>query len=260
MYEVDEEGRFRAVLPSRCALAQGTAACSLFVDHYRSRKTGPRYPLAVVGCSVHRPNRRYTLYPPGHFPYGREPVASYSPSGELFLDKATGRPAWAATYFASAIDAARGVLWPADSPWADGRRRRTQGRRLDFCARLLGLHPELDEGMRERIATQLRVPTMTVRTAARGWVRSWTGRGGAIFAVLLALPLQASLLDQLLAAGALGGLWPEPQRWEAARGSWVVARSLHPEHRVGHAPRSRDPPPTTLPGAARAEVAPSSEA
>lgn len=52
MYEVDEEGRFRAVLPLRCALAQGTAACSLFVDHYRSRKTGPRYPLAVVGCSA----------------------------------------------------------------------------------------------------------------------------------------------------------------------------------------------------------------
>jgi hypothetical protein len=231
------------------------------VDHFRVRKTGPCFALAVVGCSAH-PDRRYTLYPPGHFPYGREPVAPYSPTGQLLLDGETGEPVWEATLFACAVDAAQGERWPSDSPWDDVRRRRTQGRRLDLVARLLGVHPELDEGARERIATRLGVATMTVRTAARGWVRSWTMRGAAVLAVLLALPIQASLLDQFGAAGAMGGLWAEPRRWEAARGNsgtWVFARSPHPEHPTTSSPRSRSPPPTTLPGAATVDTAPSSE-
>jgi len=253
-YEANEDGGLRPVLPSRCVLARGAEPCSLSIDHYRPRKTGPRFPLAVVGCSVH-PQGRYTLYPPGHFPYGREPVVPCGPSGELLLDGRTGQPVWETTLFASAIDAARGVLWPADSPWDDPRRRRTQGRRLDFCARLLGVHPELDESVRERIATRLGVATMVVRTGARSWARNWTMRGAAILTVLLALPIQASVLDRM-------GVWPEPRRWEAARGdsgTWVVVRSPHPEHPTASSPRSRSPPPTTLPGAATAGPAPSSE-
>jgi hypothetical protein len=257
-YEADEKGVLRPALPSRCVFARGAQTCSLFVDHYRSRKTGPCFALAVVGCSAH-PEGRYTLYPPGHFPYGREAVAPYSPTGQLLLDGETGEPVWEATLFACAVDAAQGERWPSDSPWDDVRRRRTQGRRLDLAGRLLGVHPELDDGARERIATRLGVATMTVRTAARGWVRSWTMRGAAILAVLLALPIQASLLDHFGAAGAMGGLWPEPRRWEAGRGTWVVARSPHPEHPTASSPRSRSPPPTTLPGAATAGPAPSSE-
>ena len=260
-YEADEEGVLRPVLPSHCVFARGAEPCSLFVDHYRPRKTGPCFALAVVGCSVH-PDQRYTLYPPGHFPYGREAVAPYSPTGQLLLDGETGEPVWEATLFACAIDAAGGVGWPPNSPWDDARRRRTQGRRLDLAGQLLGVHPELDDGMRERIATQLGVATMTVRTAARGWARSWTMRGAAILAVLLALPIQASLLDQFGAAGAISGLWAEPRRWEAARGdsgSWARVRSLHSEHPTASSPRSRSPPPTTLPGAATAEAAPSLE-
>jgi len=88
-YEADEDGRLRPVIPSRCVFAAGAERCSLFVDHYRPRKTGPRFALAVVGCSAH-PDRRYTLYPPGHFPHGRQPVAPYSPTGELLLDPRTG--------------------------------------------------------------------------------------------------------------------------------------------------------------------------
>ncbi|MFH1609828.1 MAG: hypothetical protein ABID40_04280, partial [Candidatus Bipolaricaulota bacterium] len=72
---MDGEGRLRAVLPSRCIFADGAEACSVRVDHHRPRKTGPRFAVAVVGCSVH-PHGRYTLYPPGLIPYGREPVAS----------------------------------------------------------------------------------------------------------------------------------------------------------------------------------------
>jgi len=239
------------VLPSRCVFAEGAETCSLFVDHHRVRKTGPRYPLAVVGCTVH-PRGRYTLYPPGHFPYGRERVAPYSPTGVLLLDGATGEPAWEATLFTCAVDAAGGERWSSASPWDDPRRRRTQGRRLDFAARLLGVHPARGEGARERIATRLGVATMTLLGAARGWARSWTLRGGAIVAVLEALPLEASLLDRVLAAGAVGGVWADPRRWEEARGIWIAVRSSHTERPVVRPPRSRGPPPTTLPGACRA--------
>ena len=48
-YEADEDGTLHAVLPSRCVYATGEQTCAIFVDHYRKRKTGPCYPIAVVG-------------------------------------------------------------------------------------------------------------------------------------------------------------------------------------------------------------------
>lgn len=248
-YEADEEGVLRAVLPSRCVFASGPESCSLGVDHYRRRKTGPRFPVAVVRCSAH-PNNRYTLYPPGHVPYGREAVTPSSPSGVLLLDRATEEPVWEATVFAAAVDAAEGEGWPSDSPWQDSRRRRTQGRRLDFCGWLLGVHPGLDERSRERIATRLGVAVMRLREAARHWGADWTTRGAAIVSVLLAISLGASLLDRLLAAGAVAELWAEPRRWEAAGGSWVIGRSGGPERAALGRPRSRGPPPTNSPAPA----------
>ena len=257
-YKADKDGVLRPELPSRCVFATGAQTCSIFVDHYRLRKTGPRFPLAVVGCSAH-PQRRYTLYPPGHFPYGRKPVAPYSPSGELLLDAATGRPLWEMTLFAAAVDAAKGEGWSSENPWDDSRRRRTQGCRLQLTGRLLGVHPQLDDGVRERIATRLKVATMRLFAGARAWEKGWKMRGAAILAVLLAIPIQASLLDQILAAGAVSGLWVMryPQRWDADRGTWVMAPpppSERSEHPGGAAPRGRSPPPTNLPDAAVPEA------
>jgi len=223
-YKADKDGVLRPELPSRCVFATGAQACSIFVDHYRLRKTGPCFPLAVVGCSAH-PQGRYTLYPPGHFPYGREPVAPYSPTGELLPAAETGRPLWQMTLFAAAVDAAKGEGWSEESPWDDPRRRRTQGSRLQLTGRLLGVHPQLDEGVRERVATRLAVPTMRLLAGARAWGSSRQMRGAAIVNVLEEIPIQASLLDRMLAAGAVSGLWAmrRPQRWDADRGTWVRA-------------------------------------
>lgn len=251
-YRADKDGVLRPQLPSRCIYATGAQTCCILVDHYRPRKTGPCFPLAVVGCSAH-PQSRYTLYPPGHVPYGREPVAPYSPSGELLVEAATGRPPWEATLFAAAVDAAKGEGWPSESLWDDPRRRRTQGRRLERAGRLVGVHPQLEEGVRERIATRLGVATMRLFRGARSWARSWKTRGAAVLAVLLAIPIQASLLDRMLAAGADSGLWGQPRRWDAARSTWVVApspASERSEHSATTAPRARGPPPTNSPDAA----------
>lgn len=250
-YEADKEGVLRPVLPSRCVYATGAETCSMFVDHYRARKSGPRFPIAVVGCSAHAQGR-YTLYPPGHVPYGREAAVASSPSGGLLRDAATGVPPWEATLFAAAVDAGGGERWPSDSPALDPRRRRTQGRRLELAGRLVGVHAEIDDAARERIATRLGVPTLALRTAAREWAGSWTMRGAAVLAVLLAVSVDGSLLDRILAAGALGGLWARPRRWDAARGTWVLGRSprsVGPERPASARPRGRSPPPTTLRGA-----------
>lgn len=233
----------RVVLPERCVFAAAAETCSLFVDHYRARKTGPGFPVAVVGCTRH-PLGRYTLYPPGHIPYGRQALVPCSPSGPLLSDPATGQPVWEATLFAAAADAAEGQRWPAHSPADDVRRRRTQGCRLDLTGTLLGVHPELDSHTRERLATCLQVPTLRLRDAASQWVTSWKDRGAATLTVLRTLPIDGTLLDRLLAAGAVTALWPPPQRWDPVRRTWVRCRSGPPEHPVADPRHSRAPPPT----------------
>jgi len=244
-YEANEGGRLRAVLPSRCAFAEGTGACRMYVHHRRHRQTGPGFPLEVVRCRDHSYGC-YTLNPPGHFPCGRKALAPYSPAGVLQLDASTGQPVWEATLFRAAQDAAPGERWPADSPWDDSRRRRTQGRWLHFAGRLLGVHPEQNEGTRERIAARLGVPVVRLLDQARCWGVDWRTRGFAILAVLLMMG-PGSPLDRLLAAGAVADLWPEPRRGVATPGRWIVVRSGGPERMAPGGPRSRGPPSTTLP-------------
>jgi len=243
-YEPDAGGVLRVVLPERCVHAKADETCSLFIDHHRPRKTGPGFPLAVVGCSRH-PVTRYTLYPPGHVPHGRVAVVPCSPSGPLLQASDTGQPAWRATLLDAAHDAADRDWWPAHSPADDRRRRRTQGWHLQRVGLLLGVHPATQARTRERIATRLRVPTMTLRSAAHHWTHRWQAQGAAVISVLAALPHDASLLDRVLAAGAQAGLWPPPQRWDAGRRIWVRPRSRSPKRPVGGPSRSRASPPTT---------------
>ena len=123
-YETDKDGTLRAVLPSRCVYATGEQTCAIFVDHYRERKSGPSYPVAVVGCREHG-GRRYTLYPPGHYPYGRVAVVPYSAGGELWLDADSVQPQWQATLFGAAQDAEQEKKWAAEQNW--WRRSSTHG-------------------------------------------------------------------------------------------------------------------------------------
>ena len=251
-YEADASGVLVPVLPDRCVLAEAGERCSVFVDHYRARKTGPGFPVAVVGCTVHR-EQRYTLYPPGHIPYGRQATVACSVSGALLgQHRRAGRswqPAWASTLFDAAVDAANGRLWPSDSPSGDERRRRTQGRRLGWAGRLLGVHPHVGPGTQEHIASRLQVPTLTMRTAAQHWGSPWTTRGEAVLTVLRALPVDGGLLDRTLQAGHVANYWETPQRWDPDRRIWC--RSSGPERLAPDVDGGRGSPPTTSPGAQR---------
>ena len=256
-YETDKDGTLRAVLPSRCVYATGEQTCAIFVDHYRERKSGPCYPVAVVGCREHG-GRRYTLYPPGHCPYGRVAVVPYSAGGELWMEADRGQPQWQATLFGAAQDAQQEKGWPSEQHWwrrTSTACRRTQGRRLELAGRLTGVSPELEEREREQIATRLGVATMTVLAGARSWERSWQSRGAAIMAVLAAVAVSATLGDRMAAAGAVSDLWGPPRprlvaRWEQAGKSWIVARAGRSEARkkeMAGSPRGRAPPATKAP-------------
>ena len=175
----------------------------MFVDHYRERKTGPCFPVAVVGRRVHG-GRRYTLYPPGHYPYGRVSYAPYSTAGQVLVDAESGQPQWEATLFEAALDAEREERWPSEQQWwqrLEVPRRRTQGRRLELAGRLTGVHPQLAEEVRERIATRLGVATMVLirRRPRLGPVVAHAGVGGGGGA---ACPCR-----RRLDAGPLGGSW-----------------------------------------------------
>ena len=224
-YTEDQEGVLRAVLPSRCVYATEEQTCVMFVDHYRERKTGPCFPVAVVGCRVHG-GRRYTLYPPGHYPYGRVAYAPYSAAGQVLVDAESGQPQWDATLFEAALDAEQEERWPSEQHWwqrLEVPRRRTQGRRLEVAGRLTGVHPQLAEDVRERIATRLGVATMVLIAGARAWGRWWRTRGSAVAAVLHALGGGTSLMDA----------WRQPGRsatcgGRRARDEWRAGRRAAP--------------------------------
>ena len=255
VYEPDVGGELRAVLPARCALATpGDGDCRVGVDHRRERTTGPCFPIAVVRCATH-PLSRFTLYPPGQVPYGRQPIVICSVSGPLLLDPQTRDPTWDKTLFQAAHEAAVDKRWPPHSAIAEAGVRRTQGRHIERAGLLVGIHPTLSE--RERIATRLRVSTMTLRTARSQWSASWTTRGAAIVFVLMAVPIDGSLPDRLGSAGYAAGLWAKPRRWDPIS-RWVVARSDEPERPSTGEVHSRGPPPTTSQGAPKLGDRPSS--
>ena len=256
-YETGQDGTLHAVLPSCCVYATGEQTCAIFVDHYRERKSGPCYPVAVVGCRQHG-GRRYTLYPPGHYPYGRVAVVRYSAGGELLLDADSGQPQWQGTLFGAAQDAQQETGWPSEQNWwrrSSTACRRTQGRWLEVAGRLTGVSPEATEREREQIATRLGVATMTVLSGARNWARGWQSRGAAIVAVLEAVAVVATLGDRMGAAGAVSDVWGPPRprlvaRWEQAGKSWIVARAGRSEalqKEMAGNRRGRSPPATKAP-------------
>ena len=212
-YAADRAGIFRPERPSSCCWAPQGVTCRLVVSHRRTRKTGPCHPLLVMRCLDHK--RAFTLYPCGHVPYGRHRVAPVSEDGALL-----NSPAWSATMFHAPLDAGAGVLWPAHSPADDPHRRRTQSRYIERAALLLGLSdvaPLIAQGL---TSTHLAGDTLAVLEAATA-LDSAVGvhaRGLIVADLIKTVPLRPGVLDAVLLAGSVAGLWGPPIRWEPARG------------------------------------------
>ena len=65
----------------RCPLAAIGETCQLERHSFRDRKTGPRFALQILHCATH--GRYFTVYPPGHVPYGRQAVAPVNERGQI---------------------------------------------------------------------------------------------------------------------------------------------------------------------------------
>ena len=208
-------GRLVAKVPSEgpCRELDGVA-CRLVIDHHRSRKTGPEFPLAVLRCGRHG-RRAFTAYPPGYVPYGRQRMAPVAVDGSAVQIEGTdGVEAYATTVFGAALDAARGRAWSRDGwgPWWS-----VQGRWLERLVRWVGVAADLDAQVRGALAALLVVAELVLREqaariAAHGGYRE---RGRGVVAVLERLGGGASVADRLVAAGAEVGLWPRALRWHA---------------------------------------------
>lgn len=249
-YGAVADGTLVASVPGRCPLALGDQrSCVVTRHHARARKTGPCFPITVARCATHA--QAFTLYPPGHRPYGRKSVAPATVQGELVLAPSVEgpaadpaavspgkgapparRPAWPQTIFDAAVDAASGAAWSRGSSSgvrAAGGSWGTQGRALVLDAQLLGIHPATSERSRERIASALDVPHLTLRDAARAFASAggYRSRGAAVVSVLDRLAPRRSLVDDLAYCGAVAGLWGRPSRWDPGgrvlRGAGVPA-------------------------------------
>ncbi len=199
-------------LPDICPLGvKDGRACRLFTDHFRERKTGPKFALCVMRCRTHAIG--FTLYPPGYTPWGRKPWVA-----DGIVGKAEDNTEWLRnTYFEAALDAAQGVFWPREKTLDcdfGTPSDLTQHCHLSRSIRLLGINQE--PSLRERFAHLLGIPGQTLIDAARiiGQQPSLAGLGRAVCTVLEAIPLTLTrVFESLALCGASVGLWPPPHVW-----------------------------------------------
>lgn len=213
--------RLVPALPDCCPWrAEGDASCAVRVRGWRERKTGPFFALCVVECSRHRV--AFTLYPPGHVPYGRKAIAAISSSGQAVLAAERGlgesSVAWDLTVFGAACDASRGRAWPRTA--CEGHESfRTQCRRMELGATLLGVLVVSDAAQLV-MAAVLGVAALTLRDASGAFQaplwRPYMHRASALLLPLAALERAGGVLERVLAAGALTGQWGAAYRWESA--------------------------------------------
>ena len=207
-----------AVVPPVCIQGAGPDGldCAVTIDHLRQRKTGPTHPLAVARCSVH--GCGYTLYPPAYAPYRRQQVVKIAPDETPILSEEEGLGEdYADTVFAAALDGADGVAWARSSDatipehwWS------TQRRHLRLAARLVGVARNLDDWIRESIASVLSASGLWQRE--HSGAKGYRALGTAVCGILKRLRGgHGARAFALLVCGHLAGLWGEPIRWDSCR-------------------------------------------
>jgi len=218
-----------------CA-GQSSDPCKLNTDHRRERCTGPCFPLTVMRCRRHK--RAFTLYPPGHVPYGRVAIVVVAPDGSPIRGegKAEGH---AATLFAAAQDAAQGKAWFREHVGSTARWWGTQLRRITLAAHLLALAPSVPVRQREHVADVLSLDGLLLSEQAQCFraARGYQQRGAAVCSVLDAVPQSTFLPERLIACGTLADLWGRAYRWLPQ--STTLCR--HPFRAAGTEPLPRPP-------------------
>lgn len=209
-------------------------ACDIRFKAWRTRATGPAFPLYVVHCRTH--GIHFTIYPPGFTPYGRVPLVSLSPS-RTSVDKSRAPP-YEGTYFQAACDAAKGKYWPKEQDYEGSTEPRfsTQCRRLARCALLMGLLAPLAPSIAGEVLGGLKGQGLV--EARRTFQQEKRSRVKAqlICKNLKLLPETWQTFTSLATLGYYAGLWRPIQYCHEKTGKLVdlVPHSLHALVEGGH--------------------------
>jgi hypothetical protein len=234
-YLPDETGTLRPLIPDRCndVGAGGSSPCDLRAHDWRDRKTGPQFPVLVLECRTH--GCAFTLYPPGHVPYGRRAIAPVDLEGRPLRQVDEGSLerglAWEVTIVGAALDACSGEPWPrCKDDWTGAVGSwRTQGRYLGQLAEIFGLI-----GARDRpLVGPLGITALGHREATATYVgaKGYQARGRAVRMIVGELQdARCDLLDLILAAGLAAGRWGQASRLDVGTGRLriVVPRARSP--------------------------------
>ena len=166
----------------------------------RARKSGPEHTIVVCRCRTHEVY--FTVYPPGHVPYGRVAVVAADAEGRTIAGDALDD-----TLFGAAVEA-------SSEASVRHTQRRTLVRRLELCAALLAITAST-EAARAAVAGALWIPQLRVRETAQQYAlgHRLRERASAVLS-LLAQVSQHRLRTGILVAGHIAGLWGRPSRWD----------------------------------------------
>jgi hypothetical protein len=85
-YVADESGKIRpAEKITQCPWAKGSEPCRMRKHDFRNRKTGPCIPIRILRCKSH--GQYFTVYPMGHVPYERRPIAAVGLGGDAVEER-----------------------------------------------------------------------------------------------------------------------------------------------------------------------------
>jgi len=117
--------------------------------------------------------------------------------------------------FGAALDAAAGRAWPREGATREGLWE-AQLDRLSFGAKLFGLAPTANGRIREQLVDRLSVPLVVLSDASRRYQAAdgYEARGQILTGLIQGLQPARCVLDQVLAGGALVGLFGEVRRWD----------------------------------------------
>ncbi len=197
-------------MPTECPFSEAGIKCSMSLHQYRSRKTGPKHPLATVKCRLH--HRFYTVYPTSYAPYKRAPLA---PGGRENSSSDDLTP-WLDTVFEAAVAAgAFDDIWSNSVVWTGEKSWWTQRRQIRQAAQWLGL--DLSGLVQQQVAQQLRVAVVVHTQACRAYQQASTLKQFASAVVMVIATLQPgnSSLCSILRVGKYNGFCG--QAWRVMR-------------------------------------------
>ena len=209
-YVIDANDRLAPAELHCCPYATDGHKCKIRKQQWRVRKTAVAHPLLVLWCVQH--GHCFTIYPPGHVPYGRQRLAPIAPDGQPLGIDDSGTALWCSTLFDAALDAAYGDAWARECPGGTHLWWSSQWRRLARISSLLGVCPDLPQPLRDQLAEVLDVDGGLLNGLAAD-LRSGPGyqaRGRAACAVLDTVDARWPTYCRLVEAGWMVGLWSRP--------------------------------------------------